>query len=166
MTGLTGNMEKQIERRVDEAIELADLGASDVTARAIAEGIYDSEPELMEQLKRPWMVDRLLWMVSRKRRNRRRVQRGDDQLTLPGFEGLPRSIFLPDGHRKSLDDANVTQVRAHLNMLRNRLKHHPKIEQMEAVLELMRKYSGEQPRITWAEVKRREFERREAELSL
>lgn len=163
MTRVTGNMEKQIEKLLNEAIELADLGEAGISSRSIGERIYDSEPELMEQLKPFWMVDRLVWLISRKRRARKRLQRGNAQLVLPGFYGLPQAIFLPDGQRKPLDDANVTQVREHIKMLRARLKPNSRIQLMEAVLKLMQRYSPQHPRITWGEVKKLEFESRTAE---
>ncbi len=152
------NLETRIGRVLKEAIELADIGGASTATIAIAGRIYDSEPELMTELQRPWMVDRLNWMIARMRRDRRRAKSADDQLALPGFESLPRTIFLRDGARQKLDNANTTQVREHVKMLRSRLKHHAKIDQMEAVLELMRKHSHEKHGITWAEVKRKELE--------
>lgn len=153
------SIETQITKVLDEAIELADIGGATTATSAIAERVYDSESDLMAELQRPWMVDRLIWMISRMRRTRRRAKMVDGQLVLPGFETAPRTIFMRDGRRQQLDKANVTQIVEHLKMLRARLKQHSKIDQMEAVLELMRKYSQEQPGITWAEVKRKELER-------
>jgi hypothetical protein len=156
---LTENIENKIERVVYESIELAVLSSGGVTSRSIAEKIYESEPDLMEQLKPYWMVDRLLWMVSRKRHMRRSMQRNAVQLALPGFEGLPRRIFLPDGQRKFLDDATIEMIQDHVQILRDRLKPNSKIKLMEAVLDLMRKYSTAHRKITWGEVKDKELGR-------
>lgn len=153
--------EAKIDQIVIDALELADLGGIRVTTRAIAERVYDSEPELMKEMQRPWMVDRLIWMISRKRRVRRAVHYDQAQMTLPGFEGLPKAIFLPNGQRMPLDNATTANVRDHIKMLRARLKSIGKIQLFESVVELMSGYRT--PMITWAEVKRRELAKREAE---
>jgi hypothetical protein len=158
------NLDVRVEKLLEEAIELADIGGITVTARSIAESLYDSQPELMAELHRPWVVDRLIWIIGRKRRSQwRRNPRPEGQLVLPGFEGLPQTIFLRNGSRKLLDEAMATHVREHIKMLRARLKDSPKIKRMEAVLELMETYSAEEPRIKWAEVKKRELERLETD---
>lgn len=125
---------------------------------ACAEQFYNSHPHLMDKLKHPWLVQRLTKMI------KNGTQRGwpkleiDSQLNLPGFEDLPRRIFLRDGRRKVLDMATVGDVRQHLKMLRDRFMQSGKIKRMEAVLELMEKYSKTKPKITWKEVKRRELD--------
>ena len=154
------NLNSEVEKLLADAIELADIGGISVPARAIAERLYDSEPTLMDALHRPWVVDRLIWIIGRKRRSQwRKNPLPEAQLVLPGFEGLPQTIFLRDGSRKPLDEAMATHVREHIKMLKSRLKTSPKIQRMEAVLELMQKYNREQPGIKWAEVKRKELER-------
>jgi hypothetical protein len=155
------SLEDRIEKLILEAVELADIGGIRVTTRAIAERVYDSEPELMQELQRFWMVDRLIWMLSRKRRARRRFHASEAQMVLAGFEGLPRSIFQPNGQRLPMDNATTTQVREHIKMLRARLKASSRIELLEAVVELMSSYRT--PTITWGEVKRRELAKREGE---
>jgi hypothetical protein len=156
-----GNLEARVERILAEAIELADIGGIKVPVRSIADRVYDSEPDLMAELQRPWMVERLIWMISRKRRSTRRNSvETEAQLPLPGFEDLPRTIFLPNGRRHRLDHANRTHIIEHIKMLKSRLSFHPKIEKMEAVLALMTKYSDTEPGITWGEVKRKEIANR------
>ena len=155
----TMNLNIEVEKLLADAIELADIGGITVTARSIAECLYDSEPQLMAELHRPWIVDRLMWIIGRKRRSQwRRNPSPQAQLVLPGFEGLPQTIFLRNGSRKLLDEAKTTDVREHIKMLKARLKTSPKIQRMERVLDLMQKYAAEEPGIKWAEVKRREIE--------
>jgi hypothetical protein len=125
---------------------------------ACAEGFYDSHPELMEKLKRPWLIERLT-NLAKHRRQRGWPSTGENtQLTLPGFENLPRRIFLPNGTRKILDNATIGQIRDHLAMMRQRALEHSKIKQMEAVLALMEKYSTKQPWPTWGQVKQKELQ--------
>ena len=55
----------------------------------------------------------------------------------------------------------AAQVAAHVAMLRKRFEAKPTIKLMEAVLDLMRKYTPKKRSITWGEVKRLEFKARE-----
>ena len=157
----TESLTFRVERLISEAIELADIGGVAVRSRTIAERIYDTNPELMAELSRPWCLDRLLWIIGRRRVSawRNRAIEVYPQLVLPGFEGLPRTIFLRNGSRKKLDDATATNVSEHIKMLKARIKTSTKIQRMEAVLGLIQKYSRDEPGITWAEVKRRELAR-------
>ena len=68
MAKLNVNIEKQIAKAIHEALELADLNASYTASRSIAEKLYESQTELMEQLKPFWMVERLNWMIGRELR--------------------------------------------------------------------------------------------------
>jgi hypothetical protein len=123
---------------------------------ACAEQFYNSHPQLMEKLKRPWLVQRLTKMIKNGTHQGWPKLEFDSQMNLPGFEDLPRRIFLRDGRRKLLDKATVGDIRQHIKMLRDRFLQRPKIKRMEAVLELMEKYSKIKPKITWREVKQRE----------
>jgi hypothetical protein len=156
--------QQQIDKLIDEAIELADIGGIRVSHWAIAERLYDSEAALMKEIERTWILERLVWIISRKRRNRYLTRQADEmptiyssQLVLPGFEGLPRTIFLKNGKRHRLDFATAPQVNEHIAMLKARMDRSPKIARFEAVLKVMRKYTGQQPDITWAEVKAKEL---------
>lgn len=154
----------EMQRDLDEALDrfvftdnLAEIGP-----RRCAENFFDAHPKLMQQVQKPWAVERLTNLI--KHRNQRGWPSGTEsqQFVLPGFENLPRRIFLPNGTRKPLDSATVGQIREHLHMLRRRFSEHPKIKRVEAILALMLKYSKDQPRITWLEVKKKEIESMQA----
>ena len=154
---------RNVEKVVDEAIELADLGERGITARAIAERIHDSEPGLVAQVSREWIVERLTWMVSRRRRSRWNEKFAGRQMMLPDpiFQNLPRTIILRNGQRPRLDTCDAKQVIDHLAALRARYGKHPRITQMEAVLKLMKSHATAGKRITWGEVKALESSARE-----
>jgi hypothetical protein len=156
---------------VEEAVELSHFTKSLITAREIA---HDVSPQIGQELKDRWIIQRLMRIVERKRKEWATPPKEDKQLTLPGLEGLPRRIFLRNGRRKLLDKATIGQVRQNLEMLKARLSQkfsedletlqakfsaHPKIKQMEAVIALMEKYVEIHPKITWEEVKKLEKER-------
>jgi len=136
------------QKDLEEAIELSHFTKTLITAREVAEDVF---PQLSEELKHERVIQWLMRIVKRKREEWAAPPKQKQQLTLPGFEGLPRRIFLRDGRRKLLDKATIGQVRESLEMLRRRFS--PKIKQMEAVLELMQKYAVDRPKITWGRVK-------------
>jgi hypothetical protein len=150
-------LEKRLYAIIDEAAAMADLGQSIVRSHIIAERIFTEQPELMADLFHLWAVDRLLWMVTRRRREKYRERWPSLQLVLddPIFKGLPETIYLRNGRRPKLDHCTVPQVEEYLKSLRERYIHHRKVGQMEAVLDKMRLYSGEKRGITWGEVKTR-----------
>lgn len=143
-----------LQKSLEDAIELSHFTKGLSSVVLIAEDVYDSNPELMEQAKRPVLILRIRKMIENRRA---RVWSKNEpekyQLTLPGFEGLPRRIVLPNGQRKLLDDSTAKDVQRHIAMLRKRFLEHPKIQQMERVLDLMQKHNSQKPRITWSEVK-------------
>jgi hypothetical protein len=151
-----------LKNELNEALQLDVYGNptnDSQPSSACAEWFYNSHPQLIEKLKRPWMIERLTNMIKNARRQGwPLLEMEKQQLNLPGFEDLPRRIFLRNGARKLLDKATIGDVRQHLKMLRDRFKNHPKIKQMEAVLDLMHKYNAEKQRITWKQVKQRELE--------
>lgn len=144
----------QLQKDLEDAIEISHFTKGLSSVKFIAEDVYDSNPGLMEQAKRPVLISKIRKMVENRRaRIWSKNEPQNDQMALPGFDRLPRRIFLPNGNRKLLDETTAYDIQKHLVMLRKRLGEHPKIRQIERVLELMGKYTPEKPRITWAEVK-------------
>jgi hypothetical protein len=148
----------QLRKALEDAIEMSHFIKGFRSLNLIAEDVYDSNPDLMEQMKRPVLISRIKRMIKAARLNDwSKSSQSNDQLTLPGFDNLPRRIFLPNGQRKLLDKATAKDVQKHISMLRKRSLEHPKILQMERVLRLMEKHNADKPRITWAKVKSIEF---------
>ena len=166
-TEVKTDLEKRVVVILDEALELANLGGGrHVSVSQIAERVYDSEPGLMQEATRLWMIERLTWMLGRRRRARWNEKYPDNgTLLLPEiFNDLPKAVFLPDGRRPKLDLCKLSETEENLTLLRKRYRSHYRITQMEAVVDLMRTYNAVQRGITWGEVKRRVAEeRRESE---
>lgn len=148
----------EINKVIDEAIELADLGSRGVPARAIAERIYDSEPDFAARMARDCVIERLAWLISRRRRARWNDSQAGAQMMLPDpiFQNLPRTVILRDGTRPALDSCTLQQVKDHIGVLRARYKQHPRITQMEAVFELMQRHAIAGKKVTWATAKQAE----------
>jgi len=153
------SVQSRLNRALDDAVELADLGGRHLPGIAIARTIYTAEPELIEELKEAWMLEKLAWHINRKRGDRWR--RKSPQMELPGFENMPSMIFLRNGQRPKLEYATTSDIEDHVKLLRTRFHDSPRVKKMEAVLELMRRHTSQNRGITWGEVKRKELERRD-----
>jgi len=158
------SLEKRLQRTLREAIELADIGDDLVPARTVAERVFDTETELMTEVARPWVLERLTWLISRLRRTLA-DQDNPLQLCLPDpiFKGLPKTIFLRNGERPSLLGATLTQTEDHLRLLRKRFKTDWRVKQFEAVVDLHRKWASKFRGISLRDAFRREVQEREAD---
>lgn len=152
--------EQKILAVLREAIELAGIGGGKISNRSIVERVYDTEPLLMADYQRQWSIDRMLWMIAKERRERvcsGAAEMAARQINLPGFENLPQTIFLRSGRRERLDYANLSMINEHISMLKARMERSHKISLFQAVTKIMRKYTEEQPGISWGDVKRLEL---------
>ncbi len=154
-------LERRIGHTIDEALEFAHLGGGRIAADKLAMRVFDENPDLMREVQRAWSIERLTAMIRRRRRELL-TNAHPEQMVLddPIFRDLPRSVFLRDGRRPRLDYCTVTEVEDHLKLLRQRLKNHARINQMEAVVELHHKWAAKYPGITWEKAQRREAEER------
>lgn len=155
------DLDKRVIAAIREALEFAQLGGGRVIAEKLAVRVFESEPALMKELARPWLIERLAWMIRRERREQW-ANSSPKQMVLddPVFQGLPRSVFLRDGRRPTLEYCTVTDIEDHLKLLRQRLKNHARINQMEAVAQLLHKWAAKYPGITWGNAQKREAEER------
>lgn len=160
-------LDKRIEKVLREAIELSDIGHQHISARKIAERIFDSEPDIVEEAKRPTIVENWTWKITRMRRQRWDSQFApvSQQMLLdPIFKNLPKTIFLRDGTRPRLDSTMLGETEDHLKLLRERFKNHPRVTQFEAVVALHRKWAAVHRGCSWLEAKQYEAEEREKSL--
>jgi hypothetical protein len=139
----TTSAPSEIEITLETALMLAAPGT---TTRKIAEGIYTNEPQLMADLHRSWMIDRLIWMLNRKRAN----VPLEDQLSLPGFPTFPRRLTLKNGGRPFFMQANLTQLKEFREVLLKRRP--PRLRVVERLIELMTPYAKKRASISVVEV--------------
>jgi hypothetical protein len=136
-----------LAEELDAAIRMAAREAdSSFSNWQIAEKLYDSQPELMAQFTRDWVIEKLASLLRGHRAAERKAS--DPQLTL-GF-ALPRSIVLKDGNKVPAEDATLgklTQYRAQIRKRRPRL-----LESIDKAIVVMRKYARKKRGITWGEV--------------
>jgi hypothetical protein len=157
------SLEDRVSKVIEEALELADLGDLYIPAHKVAARVFETETDLIAEVARPWIVERLTWMISRRRGARRTEKYPSEQMVLPDpiFQGLPKTIFLRNGERPRLDYATLTETEDHLKLLRERFKTNARVTQFEALVELHRKWAAVYRGITWTDAKRREAEQRE-----
>jgi hypothetical protein len=129
---VTLKIDRDLEITLESALLLA---APDARIPDVAAQVYDAEPELMNRLQREWIVERLTWMLYRKRAKIRPA----NQLTLPGFERIPQRLKMPDGRFTVLKRATVAELRQYRRFLADR--EDPRIEQIDRLIELVQRYA-------------------------
>ncbi len=147
-------LERKVSAVIDSAVEAAELDAS---ARSIAERILHEELDLMWELKNIWALERLTFRIGRRiqsKREKKRAARLGVEHTDPVLHGLPGHIFLRDGTRPTLDYCRLGEIEEHLTLLRSargrgRRRNPARIAQIEAAIEILRKWAATKPGICW-----------------
>lgn len=134
---------QQLEIILETALMLAAPGTS---IPSLAERIYDAEPDLVQQIQRPWIVSRFEWMLYRKQRN----IPVEGQMTLPGIPRLPVRMTLKDGTRPFLMQGNLKQLQEFRDVLSKRKG--ARLRAVEKLIALMTAYAKTRSGITVAEV--------------
>jgi hypothetical protein len=133
--------------RLDRVLEVALVTATpSQSIPAIAEEIYDSEPELIKELSREWMTGRLTSLLYQKRQRRAH----EDECWLPGMEDLaarlPRRMHFEDGTRVDLRKANLLQLRIFRKELARR--RDKRLAYVDRLIEVVEPFSRETYGIT------------------
>lgn len=149
---ITSILKRDLEITLETALMLVEDGTP---LQQLAERIYNAESQLMSQLQRPWMVERLVWMLSRKRQHIVSA----NQLRLPGFEDLPRRLTMKDGRRVALRNANLEQLKEFRNVLLAR--RNKRLESLNRLIACVAEYEHKTPGITVGEVISLEIEKRD-----
>lgn len=140
---MTTSLKRDLEITLETALMLA---GPDTPIPALAATIYDSEPTLMGEVGRIWIIERLTWMLYRRRTN----VPSEKQLVLPGFTNLPRRMTLKDGSRPFLMQGTLKDLQEFREVL---LKRRPaRLRAVERLIELMGEYAKLRAGITVAEV--------------
>lgn len=140
-------LEVELEITLDAALTFAEPGTKLPT---IAERVYQSEPALVEQLCHPWMVERFIWILRRKRRKIAAWQ----QFLLPGFEQLPGRITIRDRHWRSLRFAKLEDLKQYRAVLQER--RDPRLVQLDKLIALVSLYKQRGASLTVLEVMEKE----------
>lgn len=150
---LTTALKQQIDIVIETALLLARKGTP---LKELAQRTYAAERNVFDQAQESWMLDRIVWMLSRQRQKIHSVdgvgEALGDQFLLPGFERLPKRLTLRNGRWTALGNARLPQVREYREALLNQLTNYrktlaakdpagdPRIVALDKLIELMKKY--------------------------
>lgn len=140
---LSAALKREVEITLETALMLAESG---VSIAKIAERVYDSEPALVDQLKRPLILERFVWLLNRRRQH----TPSQKQMLLPGFPTLPQRITLKNGKRPFLMEANLSHLKQFREVLLKRKG--ARLVIIEKLIEFMAPYAAQTPGITVARV--------------
>jgi hypothetical protein len=141
---LTPSLKHELEIVTETALMLSE---PDISIQKIAERIYDSEPALMEQIRRPLAIERLMWLMNRLRQH----TPSQKQMVLPGFPNLPRRITLKNGKHPLLMASNMRKLQEYRDVLLKRGR--ARLTIIEKLIKFMAPYTAKDPGITVGEVK-------------
>lgn len=155
-------LEEAADAALSDAAIVLDRTSRYPTVPEMAEAAYEKNGDLMEQAKKPILLDRLCWVI--KRRKAARFAKKYRQLELPGLE-LPQTIFLKDGRRPRLEYCTARQIDEAIKLLeaQTRDRQIPKVRKLKIAREIMEEYQLQKRDITWGEVKQKEAEKRDFE---
>ena len=140
---LSATVQQELEITLETALMLAEPGTS---VPVLADRIYDSEPALVEKVKRSFIVKGFKWMLYRKQRH----IPAENQLTFEGFPELPRRMTMKDGRRPFFMQGNLKQLQEFREVLLKRKG--ARLETVERLIILMTPYAEQRASISVAEV--------------
>lgn len=147
---MTAELTRELELTLETALLMAE---PETPVKTIAERLYDSERVLMEKIARSLVIERIVWMLYRKRQRFTAA----NQLCLPGFEGLPARITMKDGTRRALRSATLELLQEFREVLLKRKG--ARLLAVEKLITLVAEYDKTHPAITVGEVIALEIER-------
>lgn len=148
---ITITLQKEIETALETTLMFA---PKDATLKELANRAYNSNRVVFDQAQETWMLDRIEWMIARKRRTIIPVDAdADAQFMLPGFERIPRRLTMKSGKRVMLQKAILAQLREYRAALMVQLTNYrntiaakdptqdPRIVELDKLIELMAGYA-------------------------
>jgi len=148
---ITATLQKEIDTALETTLMFAPKNA---TLKELAARAYNSNRPTFDQAQETWMLDRIEWLIARKRRTIIPVDADEDaQFMLPGFERIPRRLTMRSGKRVMLQKAILAQLREYraallvqLTNYRNTLAakdptQDPRIIELDKLIELMAGYA-------------------------
>jgi hypothetical protein len=141
-------LEKTILQKLDEK------PISSGNLRAV---LFEQQFALIECLTPHWQQQEVARIIRRIVRQLKEQEAADSQYLLPGFEALPHRISLGK-RRQHLSAATYPELCQYLELMERQQQESPRLVQMRAMVDLMKKYARHEPEITVREVCERERE--------
>ncbi len=160
---LTATLKKEIDTALETTLMFAPKNA---TLKELAARAYNSNRPTFDQAQETWMLERIEWLMARKRRTIIPIDAADEdpQFMLPGFERIPRRLTLKSGKRVALQNAILSQLREYraalivqLTNYRNTLAskdpaQNPRVIELDRLIGLMEAHSIKGKTVTVADV--------------
>jgi hypothetical protein len=160
---ITTSLQKEIDTALETTLMFAPKNA---TLKELASRAYNSNRPTFDQAQETWMLDRIEWMMARKRRAIIPIDAGveDAQFMLPGFDRIPKRLTMKSGKRVALQNAILSQLREYraalliqLTNYRNTLAakdpaQDPRIIELDRLIELMTPYAKQGKTVTVSQV--------------
>jgi hypothetical protein len=150
-------MEIEKAQELELALETALMMNPKTPIPILAERLYDSETDLVEFYRKPWMVDRFKWLLYRHKQRAAIKAQSQEMpgynLTLPGCEGiekLPIRITLKNGKRPELRSSTLAELKQFRAVLLAR--RDARIKVLDCLIALVAEYATQNQKITVADV--------------
>jgi hypothetical protein len=168
---ITAELQHEIDIILETTLMLAPKGAK---LKDLAKSAYSSGRSVFDQAQESIMLDRIEWMLARKRQTITPVDPVEPpQYMLPGMERIPQRLTMRDGRRIARKNAILAQVReyraallAKITSERNTLvakdpTQDPRILALDRLIELMIQYGKPGKHVTVGDVMEAERKKQE-----
>jgi hypothetical protein len=141
---LTFELKQQLEMAVEMAVALR---SKDATSMELALSLCKTESELIEKVQHDLVIERLLWMVNRKRRSVRALNDPSKQLIFPGSGPIPQRLLVSEKYTY-LRSARLSDLQSYRNAVVGKYKTKPRIAAMDKLIALIKTY----PKRRWSNI--------------
>jgi hypothetical protein len=150
---ISASLKHEIDVIIETTLMLAPKG---VQIKELARRAYASERKIFDQAQETWVLDRIIWLLTRKRQTITSVDPTNatsEQYMLPGMERIPRRFTMRNGRRIARENAVLSEVREYraslLNLITNQRNtlvakdptKDPRIVALDKLIELMLRYA-------------------------
>jgi hypothetical protein len=130
-----------LKQQLETAIEMIAVAASKQTASIdLAKKMMATEPELIAKISSEVILDRLIWMIDRKRRSLRAIDDPSKQLAFPGFGSLLPQRLTIEGKYKNLRSATLADLQSYRKNIVGKYKTRPRIAALDKLISLIKTY--------------------------
>jgi hypothetical protein len=167
---LTATLQKEIDTALETTLMFAPKNA---TLKELASRAYNSNRPVFDQAQETWMLDRIEWLIARKRRTIQPIDDDEPQYMLPGMERIPKRLTMKDGRRIARNNAILAQVREYRAALLAKISaeqktlaakdpaQDPRIIALDRLIELMIQYAKPGKTVTVGDVMAAERKKQE-----
>lgn len=130
-----------LKQRLETAVEMIAVTASkQASSIELAKKMLTTESELIARISEEVVLDRLIWMIDRKRRSLRAIDDPSKQLAFPGFGSLLPQRLTLEGKYKNLRFATLADLQSYRKNIVGKYKTKPRIAALDKLILLIKTY--------------------------